>query len=85
MQMLVNYKIANYPQFKTAFDGDAEDRSMNGMSLLQLWRESDTSAWALFEVMDGKKAREYLGGAAQVFNSLAGVSAAEAHMLETAS
>lgn len=84
MQMLVHYTIAGYPKFKTAFDGDAEDRGNNGMSLLQLWRESDTSAWALYQIADAKQARDYLNGAAGVFNSLAGVSATEAHMLETA-
>ncbi|MFD1797508.1 hypothetical protein FQV27_11880 [Paracoccus aurantiacus] len=84
MQMLVHYTIADYPKFKAAFDGDAEDRSNNSMALLQLWRESNTSAWALFQIADAKKAREYLDGAAGVFNSQAGVSSSEAHMLETA-
>lgn len=84
MQMLVHYTISDYAKFKTAFDGDAEDRGNNSLSLLQLWRESGTSAWALFNVADAKKAREYLDGAAGVFNSQAGVSTAEAHMLETA-
>ena len=84
MQMLVHYTIADYPKFKAAFDGDAEDRGNNSLSLLQLWRESNTSAWALFSVADAKKARAYLDGAAGVFNSLAGVRKAEAHLLETA-
>ncbi|WBU65067.1 hypothetical protein [Paracoccus aerodenitrificans] len=84
MQMLINYKISDYAKFKSAFDGDSEDRSNNGLSLLQLWRESNSSAWALFDLHDAKKARDYLDGAAGAFNSLAGVSSAEAHTLETA-
>lgn len=84
MQMLIHYTVADYARFRTAFDNDAEDRSNNSLSLLQLWRESGTSAWALFEVHDAKKARDYLDGAAGVFNTQAGVSAAQAHLLETA-
>ena len=84
MQMLVHYTVADYATFKPAFDNDAEDRGNNSLSLLQLWRESNTSAWALFSVADAKKARAYLDGAAGVFNSLAGVSKADAHLLETA-
>ena len=84
MQMLVHYTVADYATFKTAFDNDAEDRGNNSLSLLQLWRESNTSAWALFSVADAKKACAYLDGAAGVFNSLAGVRKAEAHLLETA-
>ncbi|NHF71851.1 hypothetical protein [Paracoccus xiamenensis] len=84
MQMLVHYTVADYATFKPAFDSDAEDRGNNSLNLLQLWRESDTSAWALFDVADPKKARAYLDGAAGVFNSLGGVSKADAHLLETA-
>ncbi|TKW68742.1 MAG: hypothetical protein DI616_01755 [Paracoccus denitrificans] len=84
MQMLVHYTIADYPQFKAAFDADGEDRANNSLSLLQLWRESNTSVWALYQVADAKQARAYLDGAAGVFNSQAGVSGAQAHALETA-
>jgi len=51
---------------------------------LQLWREDAGNAWALFTVTDAKAAKEWLGGNAQVFNSLAGVAAAKAHFVETA-
>lgn len=84
MPMLIHYTIADYPTFKTAFDKDSEDRSNNAMLLMQLWRESNSSAWALFEIHDAAKARAYLDGAAGVFNSLAGVSATEVHMLDNA-
>lgn len=84
MQMIVHYTVTDYPSFKTAFDADSEDRGQNGLSLLQLWRESGTSAWALFSVGDAKAARAWLDGAAGVFNSQAGVTAASSHLVETA-
>ncbi len=84
MQLIAHYQVANYASFRTAFDADAEDRGQNGLSLLQLWRESDSSAWALFTVTDAKAARDYLDGAAQVFNSQAGVSGTRFHFVETA-
>lgn len=84
MQALVNYKVTHYSKFKNAFDEDAEDRSHNGMSLLQLWRENNGSAWALFQLQDAKKAHDYLNGAAGVFNSLAGVETTSIHILEIA-
>ncbi|CAM3323767.1 hypothetical protein SAMN04488021_12217 [Paracoccus aminovorans] len=83
-QMIAHYTVAHYAAFKTAFDNDAEDRGNNGLSLLQLWRESDTSAWALYNVGDAKAAKAYLEGAAGVFNSQAGVTSTEFHYVETA-
>lgn len=84
MQMIAHYSVNDYASFRTAFDADAEDRGNNGLSLLQLWRENDGSAWALFSVSDAKAARAYLDGAAAVFNSQAGVTAASYHFVETA-
>ncbi len=84
MQMIAHYSVADYALFKAAFDDDAEDRANNGLSLLQLWRENDKNAWALFQVNNASAARAYLSGAATVFNSQAGVSAASFHYVETA-
>lgn len=84
MQMIAQYSITDFARFKAAFDDDAEDRARNGLSLLQLWRESDTSAWALFQLNNPKAARAYLDGAAGVFNSRAGVTATRFHSVETA-
>lgn len=84
MQMIIHYAVQDYPSFKQAFDNDAEDRGNNGLSLLQLWRENSGSAWALFQVNNSKAAIGYLQGAAGVFNSQAGVTDAQWHMLETA-
>lgn len=84
MQMIAHYSVNDYAAFKAAFDSDSEDRGNNGLSLLQLWRENDGSAWALFTVADAGKARAYMEGAASVFNSQAGVTAASHHFVETA-
>ncbi|MTH76475.1 hypothetical protein [Paracoccus aestuariivivens] len=83
-QMIAHYQIADYARFRTAFDADAEDRGNSGLSLLQLWRENDTSVWALYQVADATRATAYLQGAAGVFNTQAGVSATEFHLVETA-
>lgn len=84
MQLIVHYGMSDYATFKVAFDADAEDRGNNGLSLLQLWRESNGSAWALFSVSDAKAARGYLTGAAAVFNSQAGVTDFSHHFVEAA-
>lgn len=84
MQMIAHYTVTDYAGFRSAFDADAEDRGQNGLSLLQLWRENDGSAWALFSVSDAGAARTWLEGAAAVFNSQAGVTATSFHFVETA-
>lgn len=84
-QMLVRYSTENYDQFRAAFDGDAEDRGNNGLTLLQLWRETGSqAAWALYQVSNAQAAREYLSNGAGAFNSQAGVSATQFHQVETA-
>lgn len=84
MQLIAHYTIAGFAAFKTAFDADAEDRANNHLGVLQIWRESDTSVWVLYDVRDAKAARAYLDGAAQVFHTQAGVSASDFHFVETA-
>lgn len=84
MQMIAHYSFENYAAFKKAFDADAEDRGNNGLSLLQLWRENAGSAWALYNVGNPDAARDYLSGAAGVFNSQAGVTETSFHFVETA-
>ncbi|HRO14765.1 MAG TPA: hypothetical protein PLL33_06930 [Paracoccus sp. (in: a-proteobacteria)] len=83
-QLLARYDIADFARWKSAFDADAEDRGHNSLSVLQIWREGNGRVWVLFQVSNAGRAREYLNGAAQVFNSQAGVSATEYHLLETA-
>lgn len=83
-QMIARYTTTDYARFKTQFDADTEDRGNNGLSLLQLWREGNAIAWALYQVGDASRAKAYLDGAAGVFNTQAGVTATEFHIVETA-
>ncbi|WP_265500674.1 hypothetical protein [Paracoccus beibuensis] len=84
MQLIVRYTASDPARFRAAFDADAEDRGRNGLSLLQLWREGDGHAWALFQVNDAEAARDYLQTGAKIFESQAGVTASQAHFVETA-
>lgn len=84
MQLIIRYSHPDTTAFRTAFDADAEDRGRNGLSLLQLWSEGEGHSWALFQVNDAKAARDYLQGAAKVFETQAGITATSAHFLETA-
>ena len=83
-QILVQYHITDYAQFKAAFDADAEDRGNASLTVLQLWREGADSVWALFTTGNAGASRDYLTGAAKVFESQAGVSGTQVHLLETA-
>ena len=62
MQLLLQIDTPDYPGWKADFDGKTEDRMQAGLTLLQLWRDADTSgqAFALFEVNDRKKAEAWL-------------------------
>ena len=84
MQLIACYTIGDFTTFRTAFDADAEDRGLNGLSLLQLWREGDRNAWALYQVSNAKAAHAYLSSSAAPFNSQAGVTATDFHFVETA-
>lgn len=83
-QILVRYDHGDAATFRRAFDADAEDRGNNGLTLLQLWREGAATSWALYQSGNAARARDYLSGAAGVFNAQGGVTATEVHVLETA-
>lgn len=84
MQALVQYTHSDEARFRAAFDADAEDRRLNGLSLLQLWREDGGSLWALYQVNDASAARAYLGAGGAAFASQAGAGVAQVHFVETA-
>lgn len=84
MQLIAHYAITDFSGFKAAFEADAEDRANNHIGVLQIWRESATSVWVLYDIRDARTARAYLDGAAQVFHNQAGVTAADFHFVETA-
>lgn len=83
-QIIARYDIADYAQFRAEFDADAEDRGQASLSVLQIWREGTGRVWVLYQVADGKRALDYLQGAAQVFHGRAGVQNAEYHAVQTA-
>lgn len=83
-QIIARYDIADYAQFRAEFDADAEDRGNASLTVLQIWREGTGRVWVLYQVADGKRALDYLQGAAQVFNGRAGVQDAEYHVVQTA-
>ena len=82
-QIIARYDIADYGQFRTEFDADAEDRGNASLSVLQIWREGENRVWVLYQIADGKRAMAYLDGAGQVFNGRAGVSATDFHVVQT--
>ena len=83
-QIIARYDIADYAQFRAEFDADAEDRGNAWLSVLQIWREGTGRVWVLYQVADGKRALDYLQGAAQVLNGRAGVQDADYHVVQTA-
>ena len=62
MQLLLQIDTPDYEAWKQAFDADAEDRRLAGLTVLQLWRDADTNgqAFALMEVNDRRKAEAWL-------------------------
>lgn len=83
-QLLARYDFPDHARWQSAFDADAEDRGNASLSILQVWREGSGTAWVLYQVANGARARDYIAGAQQLFASQAGVTRAEFHMLETA-
>lgn len=83
-QLIARYDISDYAQFRTEFDADSEDRGNASLSVLQIWREGEARVWVLYQIADGKRAMDYLDGAAATFNARAGVRATDFHVVQTA-
>ena len=62
MQLLLQIDTPDYEAWKQAFDADAEDRRLAGLTVLQLWRDADTNgqAFALLDVNDRGKAESWV-------------------------
>ncbi len=62
MHLLARFDTTDYTAWKSEFDKDTENRSLAGLTLLQLWRDADTpsATVALFKVSDRKKAQAWL-------------------------
>lgn len=62
MQLLIDYTTTEFTAWKSAFDGDAENRANAGLTLLQMWRGADDAGavTCLFEVADRDRAQDWL-------------------------
>jgi len=62
MQLLCRFDTPDYPSWKADFDADTENRSLAGLTLMQLWRDIDTpsATVALFNVNDRARAQGWL-------------------------
>jgi hypothetical protein len=62
MHLLCHFDTPDFPAWKSAFDGDAENRMQAGLTLLQMWRSADNASAVvcLFEVNDRRRAEEWV-------------------------
>ena len=86
MQLLAHLKIADYDAWRRTFDDDAEARGNAGLTLLQLWRQTDDEhrVWMLYEVSEPAMADEYLAGLGQLHAEQGGASEGGHYFLRTA-
>ncbi len=86
MQLLAYLKVRDYEKWRTAFDDDAESRGRAGLTLLQIWRQTDDGnlVWMLYEVSERGMAEEYLGGLGQLHAEQGGASDGGHHFVRTA-
>ena len=86
MQLIAHLKVRGFDAWRRAFDDDAESRGNAGLTLLQLWRDSDDgdSVWMLYEVSERGMATEYLEGMGQLHAEQSGAVVGEHHFLRTA-
>jgi hypothetical protein len=62
MHLLCHFDTPDFAAWKSAFDDDAEDRRLAGLTLLQMWRSADraSAVVCLFEVNDRAKAEDWV-------------------------
>ncbi len=62
MQLLCQFEITAFDDWKEAFDADHESRSEAGLGVLQIWRDADTTsrAFALLNVNDRARAQRWI-------------------------
>ena len=62
MQMICHLEVTDFTAWKNAFDADAESRRNAGLTVMQVWKHTDsnTKATVLLDVNDRKKADEWL-------------------------
>lgn len=62
MQMICHFEVTNFSDWQTAFLADDEARRDAGLTVLQIWRDADstTHAFALLSVNDRPRAEGWI-------------------------
>ena len=62
MHLLCHFDTTDFAAWKAAFDDDAENRRLAGLTLLQMWRSADNASAVvcLFEVNDRRRAEDWV-------------------------
>ncbi len=60
-QLISHYFVTDFATWKAAFDADHESRSQAGLTVLQIWKDADSTAHAfvLCEVNDRTRAEDW--------------------------
>ncbi|RYH04543.1 hypothetical protein EU805_04080 [Salipiger sp. IMCC34102] len=74
MQLLTTIEVSDFDSFKSGFDAEAEKRMQAGLTLLQMWRDTNAarSVMCLFDVNDRDKAEAWLETEAQTGTQITG-------------
>ncbi len=86
MQLIVHYDVTDITKWKAAFDDDAEARRDAGLTVLQVWKDPDSTqrAAVLLDVNDRARAQKWLDRSdALSVDDAQTVTATSAHFLET--
>lgn len=84
--MLCRNRVADFAKWKSVFDSHAGAHRAAGLTLRNLWRDTDdpSQVFFLFEVASLERARAFIGDpAAAEAGRISGVRDGEYHFLET--
>lgn len=87
MQLIAHYEVTDFTAWQAAFTADDESRRDAGLSVLQIWRDADstTHAFALLSVNDRAKANAWVARSNALQSDDAGtVTNASHYFIETA-
>ncbi len=71
MQLLIQTTAADFTAWKAGFDRKAETIGAAGLNTLQIWKGEGGAVLVLFEVVNRKRAEEWLAHEAALGQSLA--------------
>ncbi|QUJ76870.1 hypothetical protein KDD17_02065 [Sulfitobacter albidus] len=87
MQLICEFEVTGFDDWKRAFDADEEARRNAGLGVLQVWRAADDSARAfvLLAVNDRGRANDWIARSNALSLDDGGtVNSASHHFIETA-